>query len=195
MNNVISNFLSHAATKVKESGHNAVDRDIHIAINYARAANTKQELQQAVNLLIRDVLPFISNSARKEQDVMDAIKQLQEANRQLFNLPATPTHSSKPDMAQVLSNFLRHACGDLPHTGHNAADREMQEALALARSATTPQQQNKAISALVRDVLPFVPPHTVLNSSAYQSMVDLQQMEQHIRHKREQRLGDETLAR
>ncbi|MNG45640.1 hypothetical protein D3C79_34780 [compost metagenome] len=188
MKESIQRFLERAAPYAEDTGHNTADREMREAIKFARDAATDKDQKQAVSMLIRDVLPFIPDLARAKPAVNYAIQEVVQLDRVIHHLPpapkTVPLQGHKLDMPQVISNFLQYACSNLPHTGHNAADRDIQSAVTLARSATTPQQQNQAIRALVRDVLPFVDKQTRHNVNACQAISDLEIIEQRIQKNR-----------
>lgn len=176
MSLVISRFMSTAITHIQDTGHNVADREMNEALFSASVADTEVKQKLAISRLVRDVVPFISEKGKAIDQVKVAINDLVDIDNKIKGIvPLIPAQEKKL-MNIVIENFLKFGCGNIKYTGHNAADREINEALQLARNATTPSEQTRAIKALIKDVLPFISSEGQQLSKSYQAISDLQHM-------------------
>jgi len=173
---VISRFMGSAVSHIRDTGHNAADREMNEALFSASVADTEAKQKLVISRLVRDVVPFISEKGRAIEQVQSAINELIDIDNKIKGIAPLIPAQEKKHMNIVIANFLKFGCGNIRYTGHNAADREINEALQLARSAKTLPEQASAIKALIKDVLPFIPSEDQQMSKSYQAISDLQHM-------------------
>lgn len=173
---VISKFMSAASSHIRDTGHNAADREMNEALFSASVADTETKQKLVISRLVRDVVPFVSEQGKAIKQVQNAINELIDIDNKIKGIAPLIPAQEKQSMNIIIANFLKFGCGNIKYTGHNAADREINEALQLARNAKTLPEQARAIKALIKDVLPFIPSENQQMSKSYQAISDLQHM-------------------